>query len=142
MASWLRIGSSGAGVVALALAGCAGEAPAPQAILAEIGVTAPAGAVIEHAEWMPGSEAGARVVVLAPAREWPRWRAHLVPTNARFTREDNVQLGSDHDGWAPGKAVGLATVSGPWRGGTEALNIGRAPAGGGRVRVFLYWHQL
>jgi len=114
-----------------------------RAVAAEIGVTIPAAATVEHAERIAGRDDAARLVLLLPGRDWAAWRVTLAAADAPPASPDaNFHLGPDEGGWSPGTATGLSTVQLPWRGGAESLNIGEAPGGGGRIRAFLFWHRL
>lgn len=114
-----------------------------QTVARQIGVTFPAGAQVEYTGRIEGRDNAAQVILRMPEADWTAWRAALVPSDAPpFSADANFHLGPDEGSWAPAKAAGLTTVQVPWRGGNESLNIGHAPAGDGKVRVFLFWHQL
>ena len=115
-----------------------------KAIAQRIGLTLPTDAVIEHAEAIRGQDDAARLVLVLPEagrKAMAQQRAANDPAPLPFEADANFHLGPDGAGWTPGKAAGLTTTQLVWRGGTEALNIGSAPAAG-KVRVFLFWHQL
>jgi hypothetical protein len=116
-----------------------------QAVSAQIGVTFPANAVVEHVERIEGRDNAARATLLLSQEEWEALRGNLMSTSGvrlPFSSDANFHLGPDEGEWTPAKAQGLSVVQIPWRDGTEALNLGYAPADSGRVRVFLFWHQL
>jgi len=114
-----------------------------QSVASQIGVTFPAGATVEHAGQIEGRDNAAQAILLMPKADWAAWRATLVPGNAPpFSTDANFHLGPDEGSWTPGKTPDLTTVQVPWREGNESLNIGYAPTSDGKVRVFLFWHQL
>lgn len=126
----------------IGLARNAPELDAP-AVAALMGLTLPPGATVEYKRVDNGMDQSARLVLLVPEAEWRAWRDRVVPPGGglpRFSADGVVNLGSDDGGWAPSAARELTAVQRRWRG-SEALNIGQAPAGGGRVRVWLYWFQ-
>lgn len=109
----------------------------------KIGVTFPKGARVEHADLIEGRDDAARVALVMSAADWTAWKSALAPSDAPpFSAEANFHLGPDDTDWTPSKATGLLTTQVPWRAGKEALNLGYAPTGENKVRVFLFWHQL
>ncbi len=114
-------------------------------ILARIGFPLPDSAVVEHAVMERGLDDNARIVAVLPEAAWRPIATRLIagdPGAPSFSAEDNAMLGPDVGGWQPGRAAGLRTIQRRWNDGREAINVGGAPAGAGRVRMFLFWHQL
>ncbi len=110
-----------------------------------IGLAIPPGAGIAFADEMHGIDDAARLILVLPAAEWRRLDRRIAqaePDAPPLSAEDRHLLGPDEGGWAPGRQPGLVAHQLRWRQGTEVLNVGVAPAGAGRVRVFLFWHQL
>lgn len=110
-----------------------------------IGLTLPASARVIFADRMRGLDDAARIIAVMPAADWRDLERRLlatVPDAAPPTREAVAHLGTDHDGWTPGKQAQLTARQLPWRGGAESLNIGAAPAGPGMMRVFIFWFEI
>ncbi len=125
-------------------AGHEGDVAGRAAAYAErIGLRLPAGTRAGFAYWWTGLDDAARIALVMPDAGWAAFRAGL--PRGRFGAEGNHRFEPDEAGWAPGRAAGLTSAQFPWhgpRGGTEALNVGVAPAGPGERRVFVFWHQL
>lgn len=116
-------------------------------ILREIGLPRPASARVTYAEYMSGIDAAGRLALVMSAADWDRWRMRIARGSPRallFSRnaEETFMLAPDDDpGWRPQDAAGLRVASTNWADETQGLNVGVAPAGAGRVRVFLFWHE-
>lgn len=115
------------------------------AILKRIGLTPPPSAQIEYADYTNGMDDAARLLLVMPQGDWTAFLAGIVrraPRAPEFGEDLNFALGPDKQGWNPNAARGLKTGQVAWGvNESEGLNIGVAPAGDGKVRVFLFWHQ-
>lgn len=108
------------------------------------GLRLPASAKVVFAHRMRGLDDAAQIVALMPTADWQvleHWIEATVPGTQPPSVEDAAYLGTDHDGWTPGREPHLSARQIPWRDGVESLNIGSAPAGPGMVRVFIFWFQ-
>ena len=121
----------------------------PVAIRAEriahrIGLVLPPGSRVEFAKVIERDrDEVAGLIVTMPESSWNDLRARLSLSEGDLMADQNSNLDAPPDGgWQPDKAVGLASAQVPWRGGLEALNVGVAPAGTGRKRVFILWYQV
>jgi hypothetical protein len=115
------------------------------AILKRIGLTPPPSAQIEYVDYTNGMDDAARLLLVMPQADWTAFLAdivHKVPRSPEFAEDLNFALGPGREGWHPEAAKGLKTGQVAWGvNESENLNIGVAPAGDGKVRVFLFWHQ-
>ncbi|WP_283514549.1 hypothetical protein [Sphingomonas sp. 2R-10] len=149
------VGAVAATLMLAAVAGCKpptvvfeGEqetAARGRTILGRIGLPLPDSAVIEHATMERGLDDNARIVAVLPEAAWRPIATRLAardPAAPPFSAEANAMLGPDAAGWAPRRAPGLRTIQRRWNDGGEVVNVGVAPAGAGRVRLFLFWHEL
>lgn len=137
-------------LLAVALASCGGAADGEplevrsKAAQQAAGLILPARASIEFVERMQGMDEAVQIIAVMPTADWQALERRIeatVPDAAAPSRDGAGHLGTDHGGWQPGRQAGLTARQVPWRQGTEALNIGAAPAGPGMVRVFLFWFQ-
>ncbi len=109
-----------------------------------IGLTLPANSRVTFAHRMRGLDDAAQIIAVMPVADWRDLERRLlatIPDAAPPTREAAAHLGTDHDGWTPGRQPHLTARQIPWRGGVESLTIGAAPAGPGMMRVFIFWFQ-
>lgn len=114
-------------------------------IVKRIGLSLPPSGKIEYARYQPGMDDAAWLLVRMSEVDWKvfldgivRWAPHA----PEFSEEANALMGPRDGNWDTEAAKGLKTGQVAWGvNDSEGLNIGFAPAGDGRVRVFLFWHQ-
>ena len=108
--------------------------------------------VVEHhdpdaknADHTAGMDDAARVLLVMSQADWVAFLDGIVrrsPRPPEFADDLNFALYPEKQGWNPGSVKGLTTGQVAWGvNQSEGLNIGFAPADGGRVQVFLFWHQ-
>jgi hypothetical protein len=122
------------------------QAAVAGAVARRMGLALPPGADVRHAAELPGMDDAAQLLLLLSREEWetmigPTPIAALAPT--AYAESRVYHLGLDERGeWRspPGEALKVAQLH--WNEGREALNIGLADAPDGRLRVYLFWHQL
>jgi hypothetical protein len=107
------------------------------------GVTLPPEAQVIHASSEAGQDDASWLVFDLTQQELDRFMEQpaLSGMRARLSPLQNAHLGPDRGKWAPSAADGLASAQQLTKNGREALNLGVGQAGG-KVRVFLFWHQL
>ncbi len=109
-----------------------------------IGLTLPQGARTVFVHRMRGIDDAAQVIAVMPVADWHALERRIEATVRDVpppSIEGTAHLGTDHDGWTPGKQPHLSARQVPWRDGTQYLNIGAAPDGPGMVRVFIFWFE-
>lgn len=143
----LQLRSGIGAVLLLAMASCALEKPVPaKELVARIGLDLPPGAKIEFSRYLPGMDDAAMLVLVLPEADW---KALLLQVEKKageaphFTKDDNLVFSPNEDGWPPFDATDLVTAQLRWgKGGVEAINLGVTPARAGKIRLFVFWHQL
>lgn len=123
----------------------ANELAASQTIAARIGLDLPPEARAEYAKQISGQDDAARLIVLMPEAAWQTLLLKLAKKAGEepaFSSDQNFHLGPPGDGWHPGDATDLKTAQLPWANGREALNLGLASDDPGKVKLFVFWHQL
>jgi len=119
--------------------------PDQTAILKRIGLALPPSAQVEYADHTAGMDDAARVLLVMSQADWVAFLDGIVrrsPRPPEFADDLNFALYPEKQGWNPGSVKGLTTGQVAWGvNQSEGLNIGFAPADGGRVQVFLFWHQ-
>lgn len=143
-------------LMVLASAGCSAAAPKERstmnasstdgaATLKRIGLRLPPSGTIEYTRYLPGMDDGAWLQLTMTAADWTSFLDGIVrkaPRPPEFLEEANPLLGPRQDGWNPEAVKGLKTGQVAWGvNQSEGLNIGFAPADGGKIQVFLFWHQ-
>lgn len=115
------------------------------AIIKRIGLTLPSSAQVEYADYTAGMDDAARLLLLMSQADWTAFLDGIVrkaPRPPEFGEDLNFALGPEKEGWKPETTKGLKTGQVVWGvNQSEGLNIGFAPVGDGKVRVFLFWHQ-
>lgn len=112
---------------------------------AAMGITLPASATVEYADYTEGHDDVARLLVTMPTADWQAMKAAppLSQIDPRAWSADNVfHLGPDAGAWNPETAEGIEAAQTHIAGGRQALNVGVAPPLDGMVRVYLHWFQL
>jgi hypothetical protein len=126
------------------------SSPHSQAQVAEriarlAGFDLPASAKVVFADYTQGHDDSARLLIDLPEADWLAMKAKppLAAIDQRAWSPDNVfHLGPAEGPWQPGQAAGLEVAQTPVAEGRQSLNVGVAPAQGGKVRVYLHWFQL
>jgi hypothetical protein len=115
------------------------------AILKRIGLTLPPSARVEYADYMAGMDDAARLLMTMTDADWQAFLTDITrraPRLPEFLEDANPLLGPTDGKWNPSATKGLKTGQVVWGvNQSEGLNIGFAPVGDGKVRVFLFWHQ-
>lgn len=100
-------------------------------------------ATVELYDYTPGLDDAAKVVLVMADADWAAMRNSPplkdVPPG-RWSSTDALLLPENRGAWRPGDdpAVLATQVQLP---NAESLTIGHAPAGSGRTRIWLFWHQ-
>lgn len=112
------------------------------ALLKHVGLAMPPAAV-EFYEYDDGLDDAARVKLVMSEADWATMRNEPA---LRMKGEGlrglilTGMLSSDHGDWRP-QADGATIIAHRDLPDAERLTVGYAPAGPGRVRVYLFWHQ-
>lgn len=112
-------------------------------VIEKIGLKLPASANIEYFKYLPGMDDSARLVLTLAEADWPPLLAQINAKSERevvFAASDNFLLSDDGQDWKPSVTPGLETGQAALAN-AEWLNVGVAPNGPGRLRVFLFWHR-
>jgi hypothetical protein len=113
------------------------------ALLQRLGLEIPSSATIEFAQYQRGMDDNARLILLMPAADWAAMQAEP-PFDAvrpeRYTAEGAVRLGPSEGAWHPADEAEIRGAQIPMDH-AKYMNVGVAPAEGGRVRVYLFWFE-
>lgn len=114
-------------------------------VLKRIGLTLPPSGTTEYVRYQAGMDDAEWLLLTMTDTDWQAFLASITrkaPRPPEFLEDANPLLGPPDGKWNPSAARGLKTGQVAWGvNQSEGLNIGIAPAGDGRVRVFLFWHQ-
>lgn len=118
------------------------EQPDAASFLRMIGLPVPT-ATVELYEYAPGLDDSAEVKLVMSEAEWATMKnAPALRMNADGPKGLILTglLSSDHGDWRP-QADGATIVAHRDLPDAEILTVGYSPAGPGRVRVYLFWHE-
>lgn len=114
-------------------------------IMGRIGLTTPKSATLEYAEYQPGQDETARVILVMPAADWVTMQA-APPLNRvaprLYNKDEIFRLGINNGAWHPGDEPSIVAAQVKLNEKLEFVNVGVAQAGSGFLRIYLFWLHI